>query len=216
MSKPRQIHKSAWLLLGVLLGALTIVAVHFFTISDDSVHYHANFGLYINGERDEFKGFGFYEEVSSCGGNNLNNPKIRTHLHDNKNALVHVHDDAATWGHFFANLGYSLGDTVLETRKGVYVNGQDGNTLQFRLNGKPIDSVANKTIGDKDILLVTYGDEDEARIKQQESSIAKDAGKYDETADPAACSGSKPLTFSEKLQRSIWSKTDHSSENHSH
>jgi hypothetical protein len=216
MVKKIQKRNIAWLFLGLLLGALIIISAHFFTIKEESIHYHANFGLYVNGKREEFKSFGFYEEVTSCGGNNLNNPKIRTHMHDNKNYVVHVHDDAATWGHFFANLGFSLGDSVLETNKGVFLNDQDGKQLTFTLNGERLDTIANRTIGNKDVLLINYGDEKEDTLKKQYDSITKDAAKYNKTADPAACSGSKPLTFTEKIQKSIWSKSEHSSENHKH
>jgi hypothetical protein len=99
----------------VLVGA---VVLRLFTLTPHTTHYHANFALYINGQRDEFKSFTFYEEVQSCAGHDTNNPKIRVHLHDQKNDVVHVHDAAVTWGHFFANLGYSLGDTFIKTDAG--------------------------------------------------------------------------------------------------
>jgi hypothetical protein len=201
----RHRHSILWLGIGLLVGILIIVTVRFFTIKDNHVHYHANFGLFINGKRDEFKSFTYYEEVSSCGGNDLMNPKIRTHLHDNKNSVVHVHDSAATWGHFFANLGYTLGNTLVKTDDGIYIDGQDGKKLTFWLNGQPVSSVANKTIGDLDVLLVSYGDENTKDLRKQNDQIKKDAKTYDETADPSACSGSKPLTFWDKLQQSVWS-----------
>lgn len=206
----------AWLFGGLLLGALIVVLAHFFTIKQSSVHYHANFGLFVNGKRDEFKSFTFYEEVASCGSNDVMNPKIRTHMHNNVNYVVHVHDAAATWGHFFANLGYTLGDTVLKTDDGVFVDGVDGKKLSFLVNGKPVQAIANKTIGDEDVVLISYGNENDAGLQKQYKSIISNAKEYDETADPAACSGAKPLTFWQKLQQSVWSKSSSSSANHAH
>lgn len=208
---------AVWLLIGLFVGASVIIAAHFFTIKQYSVHYHANFGLYVNGQRDEFKSFTFYEEVSSCGGNERMNPKIRTHMHDKVNHVVHVHDEAATWGHFFANLGYTLGDSVLKTDAGIFTEDEDSEkVLSFLLNGKPIETVANKTIGDKDVLLISYGDESDSDLQKQFKTIKSDAGTYNETADPAACSGSKPLTTWEKLQQSVWSKSSSDDSGHSH
>lgn len=203
-----KINKQNFVMLGVgvFVGALGIITAHFVTIKQTNVHYHANFGLYINGKRDEFNNFGYYEEVTSCGGNDLQNPKIRVHMHDNINYVVHVHDSAVTWGHFFANLGYTLGDNLISTKDGsLYVDGQDGKKLTFLLNGDPITSVANRTIGDDDVLLVSYGTENDQAIQKQYESIIQDAKHYDENADPASCSGAKPPSFWDKLERSIWS-----------
>jgi len=213
-----KIHKKLLLGLcvGFLVGALTIIAAHFFTIKQTAVHYHANFGLFVNGTRDEFKNFTFYEEVASCGGNNAKNPKIRTHMHDNKNYVVHVHDAGATWGHFFSNLGYTLGDSVLKTDAGVFVDGQTSKKLTFLVNGKPVQTLANKTIGDEDVVLISYGDENDAALQKQFQTITQDAKKFDETADPAACSGAKPLSFWDKLQQSVWSKSKSADQNHQH
>ena len=106
-----------WIRFGVafLLGALWLFAVRFVLLDRDAVHYHANFAVYVEGERLPFDNFTFYEEVQSCGGDDVNNPKIRVHMHDRISNVVHVHDNAATWGHFFANLGYANGDTVFKT-----------------------------------------------------------------------------------------------------
>lgn len=197
-------------LVGVAIGALLIIGFRVATLKDSHTHYHANFALYVDGQRDEFKNFTFYEEVSSCGGNNLDNPKIRVHMHGNVNYVVHVHDRAATWGAFFANLGYTLGDNLIKTDKGVFISGQNGKKLAFLLNGKPITAAANRTIANDDVLLVSYGDGDADILEKQQKTIVDDAQKYNETADPAACSGSDKLTFWEKVKQSVWTKnSDH-------
>lgn len=201
MIKPRKRHLLLFIS-GLFLGAVILGAVHFFTVKQTSLHYHANFGLFINGKRDEFKSFTFYEEVQSCAGNELFNPKIRTHMHDNVNYVAHVHDSAATWGHFFANLGYTLGNDLIETDDGVFME-NDQQKLTFLLNGKPVDTAANRTINNKDVLLISYGTSDDATLQQQYDTITQDAQKYNETADPAACSGTKPLTLSDRLKAAV-------------
>ncbi len=197
----------AAIVLGFVAGIVWLLGMRFILQSNDSVHYHANFSVVIDGTPDEFKNFSFYEEVASCGGNDVNNPKLRVHLHDDgtlsRDNVVHVHDEAVTWGHLFANLGYTLGNDVIRTSQGVFVNGQDGKRLNFILNGEQVVAVANRVIGDQDILLVSYGKEDLPNLKTQYEQVPKDAGTYNNTADPAACSGEKPLTWRERLQRTL-------------
>src|SRR3989344_6900954 len=108
-----------------LLGIVSFIAFRFATFNgNDDVHYHANFALFVNDQRDEFKNFTFYEEVSACSNEAKDNPKTRVHMHDQNNGLVHVHAHGVTWGQFFHNLGYVLGDSLVKTDDGVYINGQ--------------------------------------------------------------------------------------------
>ena len=197
--------RSKWIMfgMGLLVGVLTLGAFRFFSVSDHHVHYHADFALYVDGQRDEFKSPTYYEEVQSCGGGEVDNPRIRVHLHDDEPSAVHVHDNAVTWGALFANLGYVLGDQVIRTSSGVHVDGQDGKKLTFLLNGEFVPDVANRVVGDKDVLLISYGDETVATQKSHYNAIPRTAEKHDNTADPAACSGSHPLTWQDRLKAAI-------------
>ncbi len=186
-----------------VLGVVVMIAVRFVAYKPKTVHYHANFALYINGQRDEFKGPGYYEEVTACMDNNSNDPKVRVHMHNNVNSTVHVHDNGATWGQFFANLGYTLSDTLVQTNNGTYISGVDGAQLTFLLNGKKVETIANKVIGDDDVMLISYGKEDQAALQKQYDGIPRDADTYDHGHDPAGCAGSKPLTFGERLKIAV-------------
>lgn len=189
------------LLAGFLFGILWVFGMRVILAKEDHVHYHANFSLFVNGQEDKFDNFSFYEEVASCGGNDVDNPKIRVHLHDHKPHVVHVHDNAVTWGELFANLGYTLGNDVVKTDQGVFVDGQEGKKLTFILNGEIVPAVANRTIGDTDALLVNYSDEDAPALQAHYKTVPHDAAEFDKHADPAACSGAEPLTFTERLRR---------------
>lgn len=191
-----------WILL-ILIGALLMVAIRYATIKDTSVHYHANFGLYVNGQQDQLQGPGYYEEVTACNVHDHEDVASRTHMHENVNHVIHVHDHSVTWADFFANLGYTLGDTVLVTEKGTYVNGQDGNKLSFTLNGQPVTSIANKVIKSEDVLLINYGNDDTKTLQQRYDAIPKDAHKYNVTKDPAACQGGEDLTPFNRLKQAL-------------
>jgi len=173
---------------GVIAGALVLGTVRFIAANHDETHYHANIAVYINGVRQDFKGPQYYQEISAC--NEHASPLGRVHLHDENPGLVHVHDTVVTWADLFANIGWSLNDSMLFDGKQAYVSGQD-ETLSFVLNGKPVRSVANEIIGDKDRLLISYGTDDDATLQKQYDSVPTDAAKADVTADPSTCQGAE-------------------------
>ncbi len=188
---------------GFLSGVMWMTAVRFLTVKSDDVHYHANFALYVNGERDSFESPTFYEEVQACGGEDVSNPKIRGHMHNQENDIVHVHANGVTWGHFLANLGYGLSNTVLMTDDGVFIDKQNDKQLTFILNGKPASLTANQHIDNEDVLLINYGDESEAELMERYAAIPTDAEKYNNTYDPGGCTSGKPFTFWERLKQAI-------------
>lgn len=190
------------LLIVFLLGVVSAFWARFALVEKEQVHYHANFALYVNGKRDEFKNFTFYEEETACSSDHESDPRTRVHMHDQENGVVHVHSPGATWGHFFANLGYTLGDKVLATNDGIYADGQNGK-LHFILNGESVKSVENTIIGNEDTLLIDFGDTDSAVLKKRFESIENKAHEHNEEDDPATCSGSEAEPFGERFKRTL-------------
>jgi hypothetical protein len=189
--------------LGLLVAFVATTAVRFAMVKDAAVHYHANFALYVNGQEDPFKSFTFYEEVASCDSHEVDNPKVRVHMHDENPHLVHVHAHGVTWSAFFANLGYTLGDNLIKTDNGVYIAGDDGNQLTFYLNGQKIDHLADTVIKSEDVLLINYGKDSDITLKQRYDAIPRDAHKANVTKDPAACSGGHELTTWSKFKQAL-------------
>lgn len=165
-------------------------------------HYHANFAMFFEGNRDKLENFTFYEEVSACSADNDNNPRSRVHLHDQNPYTIHVHDKAATWGHLLANLGYSLSNDTIATRDKQYAE-NDTMKLRFILNGRPVSSIANKTIGNEDVLLIDYGDSSEATLLSRYNQIPKDAAEFNSQPDPAACGGDYGGSFTDRLRYAL-------------
>jgi hypothetical protein len=194
-----------YLLLAVTFTILTSLAffgIRFALLEKKEVHYHANFAVFVEGERLPFDTFTFYEEVAACGGNGLDSPKIRVHMHDNINHVIHVHDSGATWGHFFANLNFVHGDTVFKTDKATYL--EDGDTqIRFFLNDEEVQTTANRTIGNEDVLLISIGNPTDEDLQNQYAQIQRDAAEYNEKDDPSACSGGKPFTLGERLKTTV-------------
>lgn len=190
------------ILAGFIVGFSLLFAVHFFRASSDAVHYHANFAVYINGERDEFDNFTFYEEVQACDPTDGIRPESRVHMHDFVNHVVHVHADGATWGHFFDNLGYTLGNNLLATTNEVYVPDEQSE-LTFILNGERTRDIANVVIGDTDALLINYGDESDEVIMNRYESVPTDAETYNHKDDPSACAGEHEITIADRFMQAL-------------
>ena len=193
----------ALVVIGFFIGVLWFAALRVVLIQDKTVHYHANFALYINGQKDPLDDFTQYEEVQACSGESKENPKGRAHLHKPNTHVVHVHDDAVTWNTFYANIGYGLTDQSITVDGKVYVDGQDGKELTFILNGKKVDTAANRVIENTDALLVNYGSESDDEIMSHYNDIPKDAAEVNKQYNPASCSGTEPLTFTDRIEQAF-------------
>lgn len=190
-------------LLLVLLGFLILGLVRFIFVHDHRTHYHANFALYVNGEKDEFNSFTYYEEVTACSDASKMDPKSRAHMHNNVNSIVHVHDDAVTWGHFFSNLGYIFNDNLLITPKGRYEPGDD-KKFSYILNGERVKNISDKVIKSEDTLLINFGSESEQELSARYSNITRDAHEFNLRADPGGCAGADEESLTKRIKRSIF------------
>ncbi len=196
MSKYFQFIKTKWFIeiACLLLGAVIILGIRFATYKIDTVHYHANFALYINGQQEQFKGMQYYTEVNACVLNNtVKSPTERAHMHDNVNNVVHVEDNSVTWGQFFTNLGWTMGPTFIVSPDGIIYSENGDNKLNLLLNGQDytdFGGLQNTIIKDQDKLLVSFGNENNSMLQQEYNAIPGTAHRYDVSQDPASCSGS--------------------------
>lgn len=193
--------KWAFLAYGLLLGAALILGVRYVSYHPEETHYHANFAVYVNGERETFDAPQYYEEVSICNTHTLT-PKARTHMHNEENGVVHVHDEGVTWGQFFENLGWYVGPDFIRTDEKLYT-AADTDKLHIVLNGQTltgISTITNELIGDRDRLLVSFGDADKQLLDKQFASVLDNADEYDRRNDPSTCSGSHSITPSDRIK----------------
>ena len=204
-NKLLNLSKSRWFLaVGCLiLGALIVMGIRVATYHKDETHYHANFAVYINGQREQFKSPTYYEEVSMCEAENGVIPAVRGHMHDEKNDVVHVEDHAVTWGQFFENLGWYLGPDFIQSSDGAMHKASGNQQLHLMLNGQDytgLGGLTNSVIKDQDKLLVSFGDVNTGELKQEYSSIPSTAAHYDNTPDPETCSGHEQATMRERMR----------------
>lgn len=184
---------------GVLLGALLVLSIRFFTYHPERIHYHANFAVYVNGQREQFADPTLYEKSgAACSKEEQMVPMERAHMHDNVNDVVHVEDHAVTWGQFFTNLGWVVDAKAIKTPNQMLLSDSE-HKISFILNGEATDNVSNRVIGDQDKLLVDYGSSDPA-VKAQYAGISNKALKYDTSADPKSCGGQAAPSFRERMK----------------
>lgn len=184
---------------GLAAGAFIILGVRFFTYSPEMTHYHANFAVYINGERELFKSPMYYEEVSgSCALGKDVTPAQRVHLHDEVADVVHVHDHGVTWGDLFMNLHWAVGRDFIRTSDTI-LQADDTHHLTYLVNGQAVDDISTQVIRDEDRLLIDFGTTDDATIQKEFKSVATTAHHFDITKDPAACLGDKAPTWKDRL-----------------
>jgi hypothetical protein len=185
---------------GLLVGALVVLGIRFITYKPEQIHYHANFAVYLNGKREQFKSPMYYEEVSgSCALGKDIKPAQRVHLHDEVADVVHVHDHAVTWGDLFMNLHWAVGPDFIRTPDGIFV-AADSKKITYVVNGQEIDDISTEIIKDEDRLLVDFGDTNKATIDKEFKSVPATAHKYDIGKDPAACLGNAAPTFTDRLK----------------
>ena len=184
----QNLRKRYILLIGVIVGLIAFGAYRFVSYDPEHTHYHANFAVVIDNQKEEFESFSYYEELTGCSIDTAPTAKGRVHMHEPENSVVHVHDEAVTWGHFFENLGYSIGSEHLATADKTFTS--DNKSISYILNGKKvIGNPANKEIGDEDRLLVVVGAKDEAEAMDlYDVMVPESAHEHKESSDPGTCS----------------------------
>ncbi|MCC7364370.1 MAG: hypothetical protein IT303_08340 [Dehalococcoidia bacterium] len=125
-------------------------------------HLHADFALYVDGQRFDFDRPEFISEE----GNDLA-PDV--HIHEPRATVVHVHRSNTTWDMFFSSLGFELvdpslaggltGAASLELPDGTVVEPSGDATFKFIVNGVEVDGISGENIGDLDRVLVSFGTE---------------------------------------------------------
>lgn len=188
-------------LAGLLIGSATILGIRFFRYNPDQVHYHANFAVYINGQKQSFDNPVYYLD-GSCSMTGLMTPESRAHLAKGYDGVVHVQDEATTWGQFFENLGWYIGDDFIKTSDGFYIaNGTD--KLHIILNEQDytgLSGITNTVIRDQDRLLISYGQADPATVAAQYQSVPTTAVQYDGMKGVSACGHVLKITNRQRME----------------
>lgn len=194
------------LLIGFIAGFAWLMGIRFFIAQPAETHYHSNFAVYINGEREEFEEFTYYEEVAACTTAYGDNPKGRVHMHGQINDVIHVHDKRVTYGNFFQNIGWNVGSDYIAAKDKIYQSGEKAK-VTYILNGEKVNNISSRIIGNLDKLLVSYGTESDDELQKQYETISDTAEETNKYQDPGSCGGlggAGHNSFGNKLKRATF------------
>ncbi len=186
---------------GFVIGAFVILGIRFVTYKPVTVHYHANFAVYLNGQPEKF-GSPLYYLDGSCSMSGIMTPESRAHLAKGYDGVVHVQDHSVTWGQFFENLGWYVGDDFIKTADSTLYQASGQSRLHIIIDGQDytdLGGITNRVIEDKDRLLLSYGDETQQTITQQYNSVPNTAGRYDGMRNSSSCGHSINITTKDRL-----------------
>lgn len=192
---------------GVVVGVLALAGFRYVTVPPPMVtHHHANWAVFVDGERLDLTADRFMEDVAACRTSpDAIRPQDRIHLHEGNHDVVHVHHPASTWGQLLANLGMAAGPDYLFTADGEKHLADGDRRTTFIRNGEHVYDITNQPVRSLDRVLISFGSEStEAIVGEQFSQVGDDAVEHNDRADPSACMGShEPEPFTARLTRAF-------------
>ncbi|PCI25125.1 hypothetical protein COB57_02825 [Candidatus Peregrinibacteria bacterium] len=201
--------KNLYFIVGVLAGSLLLLFLVQSEISnshDSGFHEHADFAVFINGEKmdlsaDKYMSFVpctvsslFIPSVFAHGGEE-EGELANVHLHDNNGRVIHVHAAGVTYADFFESLQMDLhNNTFTDDEANIYAN-TETHSLRFFINGLEVDILDSKEIRNLDQVLITYGENTRTQASiftemgqiTNDSCIASESCSQRASAEPEAC-----------------------------
>jgi len=192
---------------GFTVGVIALAAFRFATVPAPLItHHHANWAVFVNGDRLDLSAERFMEDVASCVTSpEAIRPQDRVHLHEGDPDVVHVHHPAATWGQLLANLEMAAGPDYLFTPDGARHMASGDSVVTFIRNGQRVYDLANEPVNSTDRIVISFGAESPDQVLESHfSQVADNAAEHNDKADPAACMGGhEPESFSERVKRAF-------------
>lgn len=172
-------------------------------------HFHANFAVFLNGERIDFSLDTYSQDLAGCKIGEKMYAVDRVHLHENNPDTIHVHHDGVTWGDFFANNNMLFNNRTFILDDGSIYSNNEKDTLRFILNGEEVQNPFNNLINSEDQLLISYWEESaDELVLWKFWEVSKNAGEYNMKYDPGSCSGthenSKIALIRDLLHSFMW------------
>lgn len=181
---------------GIVLGAAIVAGAIVLTRDDDGpsasglgvqvpagdtlrqrIHEHADFAIYIRGERFDFGQPEFIATEDDEKGPNA-------HIHDPRHTVIHIHRESTTWDEFFLSVGFELKDPTmfgepgqesLKLPNGEVLQSNGTETLKFIVNGVRVDGLAGLNINGLTRTLISFGDETDEELWAQWLTVSDEA-----------------------------------------
>ncbi len=160
-------------------------------LPEPAFHEHADFALFINGERFDFAK-GEYMSTEPCKITRSFIPTAQAHegdrsqdvhLHNRNGSIVHVHAPSITWHNFFDSLNMSFQDDEFVTDQGLAYKPASEKSFIFLVNGEEVETLAQREIRNLDQVLISISDTPQLpeQIALQWAQVGNDACLYSES-----------------------------------
>jgi len=178
---------------GLLLGALITFQFipnfyndHGIGGHSDEYHIHSDFLFYVNDEKIDLG----IEELMTSAEQQLHS---HVHLHDDNGEIVHMHKEEITFAEFLDSISITLTNDCLTFNEQSYCSDEE-EILELFVNYEPFNGPITSYVPmDDDAILLYYGANDQATIKNYLDEIKDDACYYSGTcpergiAPPESC-----------------------------
>ncbi|MBI4170907.1 MAG: hypothetical protein HY514_04380 [Candidatus Aenigmarchaeota archaeon] len=158
--------------------AVVVLFISIYLIATKEIHEHADFAVYINGEKLNFSQDKYMhhetaeEEKSEKHGQQEDE---KAHMHDNVGWIAHKHAADATWGIFFRNINITFNSACFVFEGSSYCSNETHNLRMF-VNGREDFEFGGKKINDLDRVLITF--DNSRNIDAQLNSVTDEACLY--------------------------------------
>lgn len=135
--------------------------------SEEHVHIHAGFKVYINDEAQDYSNYKYMNFVPCTEHDTKKSPEEeqieKAHLHDSVGDVVHVHRSGSKWGDLFRNAKIEL---------------PSGSTIKGYIDGKETADILNQPITAYESVVFVVGD---SKIDHSQEKVSLDHIKEVET-----------------------------------
>ena len=121
----------------------------------DSDHSHANFLVFINGEKMNFALPQYMVKVREV------------HIEDMNGVTIHKHTTGVTLGYFFKTLGFKFNEECFVTDEKEKFCTEEDKKLNFYVNGNKNSEYGDYDIVDGEKYLISYGSGSNESIQEQ-------------------------------------------------
>ncbi|MBP7846110.1 MAG: hypothetical protein KA007_01595 [Candidatus Pacebacteria bacterium] len=199
----------------VYIGVVvTILVVTGFLVvrlpKDDLTHIHANFGVFVSGQKLDFSGEK-YMHVKPCFSNYHTQKHFgeRVHLHDGIGDVAHIHDSGVVWGDLMLYLGVKTTSNGIEFDEKLHAFGKQ-DKLSYYINGKSVNDFELTEINNNDSLIIILDNENlsdftvsKEKFNQLSSLLSNRSEELNSLSLAEACGGAYEMGFWEKVAK-VW------------
>ncbi len=186
--------KKSFIFLGVLLTSCAFLGAKEYVANPDPSHVHADFAVWIEGEKIDFSDPKYMSGVSTDETTHDEEDEYHhqyLHLHDGIGHVIHTHKPGYLIKDFFSSIGFSMTANCMTLDSGVDICPNElGQKWMMFVRHRPLDGNDWEEMAwnpdyefqDLDQILLTFQAQDEeTRIEEQKEEMTDDACLYSKT-----------------------------------